>query len=96
MYGHLTNNSFGPAVFMRLRELKPKDQMVVTDEFGVKRTFRVTKLESFLNNQLTFHQLGEPSQYSHLNIYTCAGKWNPKTRAYTHFLVVYTTLVAAK
>lgn len=95
MYGHLTGSRFQPAVFANLRKLKKNDLIKVTDKRGNVFTYRVRRLAVFGADSLTYDHLAEASKSSHLNLYTCAGKWDARKRRYTHYQVVYTDLVSS-
>jgi len=93
MYGHLTDNSFHPAIFSQLNKLRRNDRVYVTDISGNTHVFRVTSRSTYRANEPPLRQIMGPTRYIQLNLYTCAGKWDAKTQNYTHYLVVYTAFV---
>lgn len=95
MYGHLTGTHFEPTIFFNLYRLRRNDRLVVTDAKGNRHTWRVTKVKTYRADQITFAQLSGPTQFIHLNLYTCAGHWDQRLRHYTEFLVVYSDLVSS-
>jgi len=95
MYGHLTDNHFQPAVFSRLNYVPIGGRVVVTDSRGTVRTFKVTKKLAIRADRITYFDISRDSKYIHLNLYTCAGRWDSRLRHYTHYLVVYTTLISS-
>lgn len=95
MYGHLTDEHFRPAVFANLGKLRLNDRLIVTDARHNVHTFAVTRVKIFRNDSLTFHQLASPTDFIHLNLYTCAGHWNVRTHQYSQYAVVYTKLVSS-
>lgn len=95
LYGHLTDNAFRPAVFSRLNYLSIGSRMVVTDAKGGKHTFKVMRKKAIRADRITYFDVSRDTKYIHLNLYTCAGRWDAKLHRYTHFLVVYTTLVSS-
>ncbi len=96
IYGHLTDQHFGPAVFSRLNKLHVNDKITVRDAHRTVHTFVVTKLDTFRWDSMTFAQLSQPTKFIHLNLYTCAGHWVPAGHHYSHYLVVYTKLVSSR
>jgi sortase (surface protein transpeptidase) len=95
MYGHLTDNHFQPAIFINLSKVVVGSLVIVTDSKGTVRTFKVTKKKTIRADQINYFDLVQPTNYIHLNLYTCAGTWNQRLRHYSHYLVVYTTLVSS-
>jgi sortase family protein len=90
--GHL-DTATGPAIFLHLGGLRAGDLLYVTDNIGVKRTFRVTALVSYPWDRAPLTRIFGPSTGSHLNLITCDGTWLPQQGIYNERLVVYSTLV---
>jgi len=82
----------GSAVFRNLNLLKKGDVLSVVDAHGVTTSFVVRELRTFKatdsNSGIFTSENG-----IHLNLITCSGVWDPKTKSYTTRLVVYTDLV---
>jgi LPXTG-site transpeptidase (sortase) family protein len=89
--GHFDHYT-GPAVFYHLRKLRPGDKIVVSDRKGSALTFRVSKVESYPTKEAPIEAIFGESDKAHLNLITCAGKFNRKTGEHARRLVVFTEL----
>ncbi|MGG1659721.1 class F sortase [Brevibacillus sp. NRS-1366] len=92
MAGHFDHYT-GPAIFYNLRKLQPGDQINLFEENGKKLTFQVKKVESYLTNEAPIDEIFGSSDDSHLNLITCAGKFNKKKQEHARRLVVFSDLV---
>jgi LPXTG-site transpeptidase (sortase) family protein len=89
--GHLDSKT-GPAIFWRLKELKPGDDVYVSDDRGHVQTFRVASLRSFSSSppiEVIFGQGERPL----LNLITCAGPWNKQQHRYAQRLIVFSQAI---
>jgi hypothetical protein len=93
--GHLDSGS-GPAVFFRLRELGPGDEVVVTDERGTARTFTVERVQRSPKAALPVSSIWAPTPTAALRLVTCAGAYDRAGGGYQDNLVLYATLAAAQ
>ena len=82
----------GSGVFRNLDRLKKGDLLSVVDAKGVTSSFVVREMRTFLAND-THSGIFSSESGSHLNLITCSGVWNPKTKSYTTRLVIYTDLI---
>lgn len=89
--GHVDSHQ-GPAVFFKLKELKPGDEILIKRHDGKTAVFEVTALEKY-------EQAGFPSElvysdinHSGLRLVTCTGLYNDYTQRYSHNLVVFAEL----
>lgn len=89
--GHFDHYT-GPAVFYKLRKLKPGDPIMVNDAQGKTLTFRVKKIESYPSGQAPIDSIFGPSPHAQLNLITCSGKFNRKTQEHANRLVVFSEL----
>lgn len=96
MYGHINSQTSSTGVFSNLHRLRVGDRLTVTDKKKVKRTFRVTAMKYYSTAQLPLKEIAGKSSATHLNLYTCAGRWNRRTRDYSLRLVVYTEMVSSQ
>lgn len=82
----------GDAVFEDLNQLEIGDVLSVVDAKGVTLSFVVREMRTFdateKNSGIFVSESG-----IHLNLITCSGVYNSKTKTYTTRLVVYTDLV---
>lgn len=93
MNGHL-DTFLGPAVFWRLRNAKRGDDIVVTDERNRTYRFRVTTVRMYDRNApIYFEDVFDHTTRTKLSLITCAGRWNWRTRQYSHNLVVTAEIV---
>ncbi len=89
--GHLDSKT-GPAIFWRLKELQPGDEVIVTGDDGQERRFLVRARETYRYDQVPIKHIFGRSQEIGLNLITCAGAFDRRTQNYEQRLVVYTTL----
>jgi sortase (surface protein transpeptidase) len=90
--GHLDSQT-GPAVFYRLGDLQPGDEITVVTHDGEELRFAVTGVESFDANSAPLYNIFGASSSANLNLITCEGSFDPNARQYDKRLVVYSTLV---
>lgn len=89
-YGRWANGE--TSVFDNLHKLKKGDTMTVIDSKGKEIIFVVRELRDFLPESNTTDIFKSTDNKAHLNIITCDGSWNPKTKTYSKRLVVFTDL----
>jgi sortase (surface protein transpeptidase) len=91
--GHVDSRT-GPAVFYRLRDLRPGDQIrVVRADRRVVR-FRVDSLASYPKQSLPGEEVFGATTAPVLRLITCAGTFDRAKRSYRENLVVSATRVA--
>ena len=82
----------GAGVFADLHLLKTGDTMSVVDKNGHSTSFVVREIRTYnatdIDNGIFLSASG-----IHLNLITCSGTWDPKTKSYTKRLVVFTDVV---
>ncbi|MCL6454032.1 MAG: class F sortase [Alicyclobacillus sp.] len=91
--GHVSSVN-GPAVFYRLDELRPGDDVIVTGNNGAKLTFEVIQVAVYPRNNAPLERIFGNFNTRNLNLITCAGLWNSQARTHQDRLVVYTQLVS--
>ncbi len=89
--GHLDTQT-GPAIFAHLSDLAPGDEVTVTDEKGVQKTFVVEKTAVYDEDQFPINDVFGPSEKPRLNLITCTGSFNKAIKEYNKRYVVYTVL----
>ena len=92
--GHLDDRRARPAVFWRLNELLPGDDVIIQTRTGRSLYFSVLGQESYAADQLPLDQLFSTTDQITLNLITCSGTWDPTKHMYPHRRVVYTVLAA--
>jgi LPXTG-site transpeptidase (sortase) family protein len=89
MAGHLDDVRGRPAVFWRLDELQPGDEILVrfSDEHEVR--FAVMTVETHDANAAPMERIFGVDFERDLNLITCDGAWNAQSKLYEKRLVVY-------
>jgi len=91
--GHVDSYQ-GPAVFFRLRSLRPGDRVEVTLADGVTTHFVVREVAMYLKTKFPTLSVYGSHGYSGLQLVTCGGVFDTQTRSYLSNVVVYTSLVS--
>jgi Sortase domain len=91
--GHVDSYK-GPAVFYRLRSLRLGDRVDVSLADGVVAHFVVNKVAMYPKQRFPARQVYGSHGYSALQLVTCGGKFDRRTRSYLSNVVAYTSLVA--
>jgi len=98
--GHVDYINYGAAVFWRLKELQPDDEIDVRLADGTAYAYRVTSMDSLsekANGDLISAATGNPVQVTDIvgpagreviTLITCEGTFNTRTREYDKRLVV--------
>lgn len=92
IYGHL-DSTCCPAVFYRLRDLKPGDITEVQYKTGRPLKFKVLWSQNYANNKLPLKFMFGPSLEHGLVLITCSGVFHRDGTGYDHKLIVYTRLL---
>lgn len=86
--GHLDSNE-GPAVFARLPELTPGDEMTLTDDAGAAVRYRVVETEDVPKDRFPTWAVYDSSAQDTLRLITCTGPWDPTEGAHRDNRIVY-------
>lgn len=86
--GHVDSKA-GPAVFHRLPELAPGDEVVIHGEDGESRTFVVEATGQYPKDRLPDEVFGFSSPRPELRLITCGGDFDSSIGHYTDNVVVY-------
>lgn len=94
MLGHV-DSLYGPAVFYRLRVLKPGDRIHVRLSDGAVAQFRVARVVTYPNQDFPARKVyaGASGDRPTLNLVTCGGTYDRAAGGYQSNVVVYTTYV---
>jgi hypothetical protein len=92
--GHVDSYQ-GPAVFFRLRTLRPGDQVEVALADGVTTHFVVRQVAMYSKSQFPTRLVYASHGYSGLQLVTCGGVFDSQTGHYLSNIVVYTSLVSS-
>lgn len=90
--GHL-DSYFGPAVFARLGELRPGDEIRVARTDGSIVTFKTTRVDQYPKDFFPTGLVYSDTSESELRLITCAGNFDRSQRSYQDNIVVYATKV---
>jgi sortase (surface protein transpeptidase) len=90
--GHVDSTS-GPAVFYRLPELRPGDEIRVGRADGSVVRFRVEGLERWPKAAFPTRRVFGRTGLSTLRLVTCSGNFDPSTGHYVDNTIVYATRV---
>jgi sortase (surface protein transpeptidase) len=90
--GHVDSHE-GPAVFFKLRRLRPGDTVEVSMADGMVTRFVVTMVATYPKKRFPAESVYGSHGYSALQLVTCGGTFDRRTRSYQSNVVVYTTLV---
>jgi hypothetical protein len=91
--GHVDSYK-GPAVFFKLRDLVPGDLINVNLADGSTAQFKVTSVSMYLKSTFPDQAVYGSHGFSGLQLVTCAGVFDSRTRHYLSNIVVYSSLVA--
>jgi sortase (surface protein transpeptidase) len=89
--GHV--DSFrGPAVFFRLDEIRPGQQIVVPRSDGRRTTFTVDAVRKFAKDAFPSEQVYGPTANAQLRLITCGGTFDRSARSYEDNVVVFASV----
>ena len=86
--GHVDSYT-GPAVFSRLRELRPGDLIRVVRADGSVVRFAVRKRQNYSKRRFPTKKVYGSRRYAALRLITCDGSFDQARRTYNRNLVVY-------
>lgn len=89
--GHVDSYK-GPAVFFTLRQVRPKDKVLVRRADGSTAVFVVYRVAQFDKTKFPAEQVYAPSPRAELRLITCSGTFNYDTRSYLSDFVAYAAL----
>lgn len=88
LVGHVDSARDGPAVFYRLGDLRPGDDITVRRADGTTATFQVETVALFPKNKFPTDLVYDPVPYPGLRLITCGGSFDRKRSSYRSNLVV--------
>lgn len=92
LLGHVDSRS-GPAVFYRLRELRPGDVVEVGRADGTLARYAVTRSEQVAKDRFPTFAVFGATRDDVLRLVTCSGTFDRGARSYTDNLVVHTVRI---
>lgn len=87
--GHVNWYSGAKGIFERINTLKPGDIITVQDDKGIITSFAVSKIRTIGEKADATSVFRSYDGKAHLNLVTCSGIWNKKTRSYSKRFVVF-------
>jgi len=91
--GHVTYN--GPAVFLKLGDLRRGDRVEVEREDGVTTLFEVSRIGSFPKEGFPTDAVYSQPEGSELRLITCGGKYDEANNRYLSNVIVWAKIVGA-
>ena len=91
--GHIDSTQ-GPAVFFRLRLLRPGDLVYVRRSDGTLAVFRVYAEHMYPKNDFPTERVYGPTPDAELHLITCGGVFDQATGSYLSNVVVYATQIS--
>jgi hypothetical protein len=88
LVGHLDSRT-GPAVFYRLRQLRPGDEILLGQRTGATSRFLVGRLERHRKASLPVDRIWTGATRPLLRLVTCGGRFDRATGHYRDNLIVY-------
>ena len=85
---HVDSRS-GPAVFKRLRDLEPGDEVVVTRSDRSEVVFVVDRVESHPKNRFPTRAVYDPTPGATLRLITCGGSFDRKAGHYRDNVIAF-------
>jgi sortase (surface protein transpeptidase) len=79
----------GPAVFWRLKDVKPGNSITIRDATGMDRTFTVRATKLYNVRGAPLDEIYRGAGGTELRLITCAGKWDTSLGHYDQRLVVF-------
>jgi sortase (surface protein transpeptidase) len=89
--GHVDSKA-GPAVFYRLRELRPGDRVEVFRAGGSRVAFTVERVARYDKRRFPTAEVYYPTLEPMLRLVTCGGAFDPASGHYTDNVIVFATL----
>jgi sortase (surface protein transpeptidase) len=90
--GHYDKSTGAPAIFWNIPKLVVGDKIVVIDTVGKEYTYVISKKEKYPYNEFPIEKVFGAAAESQLNLITCQGSWNAKTKNYSERMVIFARL----
>jgi sortase (surface protein transpeptidase) len=90
--GHLDGRGGKLAVFDKLSELSPGDNLSVEDDQGKTISFTIRSKHLYASGEIVPKVFSSESG-THLNLITCAGTWDASRKSYSQRLVIFADIV---
>lgn len=90
--GHVDSAQAGPAVFFRLGELRPGDQIAISRADRTEAVFRVDGVKSYPKEAFPTALVYGPSDIAGLRLVTCGGTFDRNKGSYSDNVIAFATL----
>jgi len=90
--GHVDSYK-GPAVFFRIKQLRPGDRVIVRSANGKTYKYSVIGVRMYLKSKFPDYLVYGPRPYSALQLVSCGGVFDHRAGSYLSNIVVFTALV---
>ncbi|HVM12879.1 MAG TPA: class F sortase [Egibacteraceae bacterium] len=90
--GHVDSHT-GPAVFFRLTDLQPGDEVTVRRADGTTATFAVQRVEQHPKDAFPHDEVYGDTEGPELRLITCGGVFDPAARSHRDNMIVYASIV---
>jgi sortase A len=90
--GHFDAPDGGPAVFYKLKDLQPGQEIIVTDQNDNELTFIITESKTYDFDSFPIKTVFGESETPRLNLITCEGIFNREEKNYSQRTVVFSEL----
>ena len=94
--GHVDSRVQGRAVFYRLGEMRPGDEILVTRADETVAVFVVDGVEEYPKDDFPQFAVYGNTDHAGLRLITCGGEFNETTRTYPDNVVVFASLVSSR
>jgi hypothetical protein len=89
--GHVDSKA-GPAVFYRLRELRPGDTVEIVQAGGSRARFTVERVEQYPKRRFPTDDVYYPTLTPRLRLVTCGGEFDRAARSYRDNVIAFASL----
>ena len=93
LLGHVDSTA-GPAVFYRLRDLRPGDRVEVVRADGSRAWFAVERVARYPKTRFPTDDVYYPTLTPRLRLVTCGGSFDPRAHSYRSNVIVFAKLVS--
>lgn len=94
--GHVDSAAYGPGVFFRLGDMRPRDKIFLTRADGTVAMFEVERVAEYSKDRFPTSAVYGNIDHAGLRLITCGGTFNSAIRSYESNIVVYAALVSAR
>jgi hypothetical protein len=93
--GHVDSAEYGPAVFFRLGDLRPGDQVSVTRADGSVADFTVDRVATYPKDAFPTLEVYGNTDRAELRLVTCGGEFDPRSHNYLDNIVAFASLTGS-